>query len=97
MFYVSYPNVRLRLTLPFAITAAGVMPCGGPKNSPRMSSIVQIIPYFFRSFEISKNIQGVKNCTFRVDTKTSIKQTEPNILSQTYNATRLRHVFRILM
>ena len=27
----------------FAITAAGVVPCGGPKNSPRTSSVVQII------------------------------------------------------
>ena len=26
-----------------AITAAGVVPCGGPKKSPRTSSIVQII------------------------------------------------------
>ena len=29
----------------FAITAAGVVPCGGPKKSPRTSSIVQIIFY----------------------------------------------------
>ena len=29
----------------FAI-AAGVMPCGGPKMSPRASSIVQIIFFF---------------------------------------------------
>ena len=27
----------------FAITAAGVVPCGGPKKSSRTSSIVQII------------------------------------------------------
>ena len=27
----------------WAITAAGVVPCGGPKKSPRTSSIVQII------------------------------------------------------
>ena len=27
----------------FAITAAGVVPCGGPKKSPRTSSTVQII------------------------------------------------------
>ena len=37
------------------ITAAGVVPCDGPKTSPRTSSIVQII-FLFRSFEISKNI-----------------------------------------
>ena len=30
----------------FAITAAGVAPCGGPKKSPRTSSIVQIIFFF---------------------------------------------------
>ena len=30
----------------FAITAAGVVPCGGPKTSPRTSSIVQIIFFF---------------------------------------------------
>ena len=36
----------------FAITAAGVVPCGGPKMSPRTSSIVQII-FSFWSFEIS--------------------------------------------
>ena len=43
-----------------AITAAGVVPCGGPKKSPRTSSIVQII-FSFRSFEISKAIQSVQN------------------------------------
>ena len=42
------------------INAAGVVPCGGPKKSPRTSSIVQII-FFFRSFEISKDIQSVQN------------------------------------
>ena len=41
----------------FAITAAGVVPCGGPKKSPRTSSIVQII-FLFRSFEINKDIQS---------------------------------------
>ena len=44
----------------FAITAAGVVPCGGPKKSPRTSSIVQII-FSFRSFVISKDIQCVQN------------------------------------
>ena len=39
----------------FAITAAGVVPCGGRKKSHRTSSIVQII-FLFRSFEISKDI-----------------------------------------
>ena len=27
----------------FAVTAAGVVPCGGPEKSPRTSSIVQVI------------------------------------------------------
>ena len=44
----------------FAITAAGVVSCGGPKKSPRTSSIVQII-FLFRSFEISKDIKNVQN------------------------------------
>ena len=30
----------------FPITAAGVVPCGGPKKSPRTSSIVQVILFF---------------------------------------------------
>ena len=30
----------------FAIIAAGVVPCGGPKKSPHTSSIVQIILSF---------------------------------------------------
>ena len=44
----------------FAITAAGAVPCGGPKKSTHTSSIVQII-FSFRSFEISKDIQSVQN------------------------------------
>ena len=40
----------------FAITAAGVVPCGGPKKSPRTSSLVQIIIFSFWSFEISEGI-----------------------------------------
>ena len=39
----------------FAFTAAGVVPCGGHKTSPRTSTIVQFIIYFW-SFEISVNI-----------------------------------------
>ena len=41
----------------FAITATGVVSCGGPKMSPRTSSIVQII-FFFLSFKTSEP-QGV--------------------------------------
>ena len=36
-------------------TAAGVVPYGGPKKSPRTSSIVQVI-FSFWSFEISEDI-----------------------------------------
>ena len=39
----------------FVITAAGVVPCGGPKKYSRTSSIVQII-FYVRSFEISDDI-----------------------------------------
>ena len=39
----------------FAITAAGVVPCGGRKMSPRTSAIVRII-FSFLSFEIGKGI-----------------------------------------
>ena len=39
----------------FAITAAGVVPCGGPKKSPHTASIVQII-FSFWSFEIREGI-----------------------------------------
>ena len=55
--------------LSFAITAAGVVSCGGPKMSPRTPSIVQII-FSFWSFEISwgilrnqKNIMGLDSFT----------------------------------
>ena len=39
----------------FAMTAAGVVPCGGPKKSPRTSSIVQML-FSFWSYEISEGI-----------------------------------------
>ena len=39
----------------FAISAAGVVPSGGPKKSPYTSSIVQIM-FSFWSFEISEGI-----------------------------------------
>ena len=42
----------------FAITAAGVVLCGGRNKSPRTSSIVQVL-FLFRSFELSKGIQIV--------------------------------------
>ena len=39
----------------FAITAAGVVPCGGPQKSSGTSSIVQIIFYFW--WEYSENLK----------------------------------------
>ena len=39
----------------FAITAAGVVPCGGPNKSPRTLSINHVI-FSFWSFEISEDI-----------------------------------------
>ena len=51
----------------FAITAAGVVPCGGTKNSPRTSSIVQIIFYFW-SVGISEGIlRNPENIFIRLD------------------------------
>ena len=44
----------------FAFTAAGVVRCGGREKSPRTSTIVQFIFYFW-SFEISVNILKNKN------------------------------------
>ena len=43
----------------FAITAAGVVPCGGPKMSPR-TSLMQII-FSFWSFETSDCILRNQN------------------------------------
>ena len=50
----------------FVITAAGVVPCGGPKKSPRTSSIVQIIFSFDPLGSV--NIFGVFQiyCSLRV-------------------------------
>ena len=50
----------------FAITAAGVVPCGGPKKSHRTSSIVQII-FSFWSFEISGVILRNQKFFFGLD------------------------------
>ena len=58
MFFTASKGSNLYIL--FAITAAGVVLCGGRKKSPRTSSIVQII-FLFRSFEISYDIQSVQN------------------------------------
>ena len=49
----------------FAITAAGVVPCGGPKKSPRTSSIVQIIFSFWS--EIKEDILRNQNIIIGLD------------------------------
>ena len=46
---------ELTFILLFAVTAAGVVLCGGPKSFPCTSSIVQIM-FYFLSFEISGKI-----------------------------------------
>ena len=43
----------------FVVTAACVVPCGGPKKYPRTSSIVQFI-FCFWSFEIGRNILRIR-------------------------------------
>ena len=48
-------KTKLTIRYCFGITVAGVVPCGGPKKSPRTSSIVQII-FSFWSFEISEGM-----------------------------------------
>ena len=50
----------------FAITVAGVVPCGGPKKYPFTSSKVQII-FFFWSFEISEGILRNQNIIIGLD------------------------------
>ena len=56
----SFMQKSISLLFLFAITAAGVVPCGGPRKSPCTASIVQIL-FFFWSFEISKGIQRNQN------------------------------------
>ena len=50
---------RIKPLFLFAITTAGVVPCGGPKKSPRTSPIVQII--FYLGLLRSVNIFSVQN------------------------------------
>ena len=57
---------RISVLFLFAITAAGVVPCGGPKKSPRTSSIVQII-FSFWSFEISESILRIQKINIGLD------------------------------
>ena len=71
--YFLYLNVLIafkgfNFNILFLITAAGVVPCGGPKKFPGTSSIMQII-FFFWSFEISKNIKGRKIVRLELSSK----------------------------
>ena len=50
----------------FDFTAAGVVPCGGRKTSPRTSTIVQFIFHFW-SFEISERILRNQKLTIGLD------------------------------
>ena len=55
----------------FAITAAGVVPCGGPEKFPRNSSIVQIILSVW-SFEISEGILRIQKIIIGLDSFSSL-------------------------
>ena len=50
----------------FDFTAAGVVPCGGRKTSPRTSTIVQFIFHFW-SFENSERILRNQKLTIGLD------------------------------
>ena len=67
MYIYVHCSYRISVLFLFAITAAGVVPCGGPKKSPRSSSIVQII-FSFRSFEISECILRNQKINIGLDT-----------------------------
>ena len=58
------PKDQIIIFYLFAITAAGYLPCGGPKKSPCTPSIVQIIFYLgpLRSVKI---FRVFKTLTFR--------------------------------
>ena len=51
----AHSSRRISVLFLFAITAADVVPCGGPKKSPRTSSIVQIV-FSVWFFEIREGI-----------------------------------------
>ena len=59
--------LEISFTFLFAITAAGVVSCGGPETSPCASSIVQII-FSFLSFVISDDIFGNQKFMLSLDT-----------------------------
>ena len=52
------PKDQTFINILFAITAAGVVPSSGPKNSPRTSSLEKIIFYLGH---LRSDIQSVQN------------------------------------
>ena len=62
--YYLHLNVLLLQNISFSITAAGVLPCGGPKKSPCISSIVQII-FHLGPLGSVKIFRVFKTLTFR--------------------------------
>ena len=66
-FFVLFHQLGPNLYILFAITAASVVPCGGPKKSLRASPVVQII-FSFRSFEFNKDFQSGQNNYLRLET-----------------------------
>ena len=67
LLYTIYVTVLKVATTFFTFTAAGVVPYGGPKKSPRTSSIVPII-FSFLSFEISEEFLKNQKIIISLDT-----------------------------
>ena len=59
----------LKRSVLFSMTAAGVVPCGGRKQSPRTSFIVQFI-FSFWSFEVSDGILRNRKIILGIDSFT---------------------------
>ena len=54
--FIDFNVHKLTFNFLFAFAAAGAEPCGGPKQSPRTSSIVHDTIFYVWSFAISGNI-----------------------------------------
>ena len=66
VFRINMLTALKKISILFAITAVGVVPCGGPKKSPRTSTIVQII-FSFGSFEIIEGTLRNQKFVFGLD------------------------------
>ena len=62
--FIAFKGTNLHIL--FVITAVGVVPSGGPKMSPRTSSVVQIIFYLW-FFEINETILRVQKLVLCLD------------------------------